>query len=333
MPFLRCSFIFVLAALNFAAGQAKTDAQMDGFSGPVRSVSSAVTRTSVKWQQPSGPTLVSPLWCKDCEYDPDGSKTKSGDLMEGKFYGETIRLIRDADGHVTERYSYNAASGELQRHDVMGPFGKIEQKVYVKGKLAFRATYAYDQYGYLSETASSDAAGNSEGRTVFVNAKDGSRVRESTYGGNGQLSWEHIDDPEAKTEHFTTFDEFGLVKLTWTFAHGKLTSFWEPPDSPKQFGDNFTEEEGEGSYENFACHSDLRCDISRVHYEYLDGDRHTPKSAEWRDAEGTLKSAAYFDYEVDSYHNWTTRRVWVWSPELGERTLLETDFRVISYWK
>jgi len=107
--------------------QTKTDAQMDGCSGPVKSVSSAVTETSARRQQPGGPTLVAPLWCRDCEYDADGFETKSGQMIEGKFFGETLRLVRDACGHLTERYAYVFPSGELQRHDAMGPFGKIKQ--------------------------------------------------------------------------------------------------------------------------------------------------------------------------------------------------------------
>lgn len=335
MRSLRCSLalsFLVVACVASAQVESKTDAQMDGLAGPVKSVSSAITRSGVKWQQPGGPTLVAPIWCKDCEYDPDGTKTKSGELVEGKFFGEGIRLIRDANGQVTDRFSYNASTGELQRHEVMGPFGRTEQKVYIGGKLHSRSTFSYDQYGHLSEWLSFDAAGRSEGRTFTVTDKEGIVTRRSVYGKNGELSDEQTFDPETEVDHFTTFDEFGKVKLTWTVAHGKLTSFWEPHDSPSQFGDNFTEPKGDGSFEIHSCHNDLSCDLSRVHYEYLDGDKHTPRSAEWRDSEGNLKLAAYFDYEMDLFRNWTYRQVWVWDPSLGERSLYETDFRAITYW-
>lgn len=148
-----------------------------------------------------------------------------------------------------------------------------------------------------------------------------------------KLSYEQTYDPETEIEHFTTYDESGRLKLTWFVVKGKLTSFWEPPDSPQQLGDRFSEPEGEGNTSNFECHNDLHCDVSHVHYEYLDGDKHTPLSGEWRDAEGNLKLAAYFEYDVDSYHNWTTRRVFLWNPEVGNRILSETDARVITYWK
>lgn len=306
---------------------------MDGLAGPVKFVSSAITQSSVKWSQPGGPTLVTPIWCRDCEYEPDGTKTKSGQMVEGKFFGEIIQLVRDADGHVTDRYSYSASTGELQRHDVMGQFGRTEQKVYIGGKLRFRSTFSYDQYGHLSDWPSFDAAGNSEGRVLTATAKDGTVTRTSAYGKSGELSYEQTFDPETQVDHFIVFDDFGKARLTWTVVHGKLAAFWKLPDSPPQFGDNFTEPEGEGSSDNYSCHSDLRCDVSHVHYEYLDGDKHMPRSAEWRDSEGSLKLAAYFDYEVDAFRNWTYRRVWVWNPDLGQPTLYETDFRVITYWK
>lgn len=104
---LSLFLLLVLCALRFTQAQNKTDAQLDGLSGPVKSVSSTVIQTpNLKWQQAGGPTLVAPNWCRNCEYDPDGSKTQSGQMVDGKFFGETLRLVRNRDGQVTERYSY-----------------------------------------------------------------------------------------------------------------------------------------------------------------------------------------------------------------------------------
>lgn len=197
----RCSLalsFLVVTCVASAQVKSKTDAQMDGLAGPVKSVSSAITQSGVKWQQPGGPTLVAPIWCKDCEYDPDGTKTKSGELVEGKFFGEGIRLIRDANGQVTDRSSYNASTGELQRHEVMGPFGRTEQKVYIGAKLYSRSTFSYDQYGHLSEWLSFDAAGRSEGRTFTATDKEGTLTRRSVFGKNGELSCEQRSIPKQK---------------------------------------------------------------------------------------------------------------------------------------
>lgn len=336
-PF-RWSFLLFLLAFPspFVHAQAKTDVQLDGLSGPVKSVSSAaVEAAGVKLAAGPGPTMIAPIWCHDCEYDPDGSKTKSGQVaMDSKFIGERIRLVRDGDGKVTDRYFYNASTGELYRHDVIGPYGKTEQNLYADGKLRSRGTYAYDQFGNMTETRSLDAAGGSQGYTLAAFTKDRTLLNRSAYTKDNTLSYEQTYDPETEIEHFTTYDELGEVKLTWTVAKGKMISFWEPGNSsPRNFGERFTEPEGESNEDDYDCHSDLHCDLSHVHYEYLHGDKHTPLSAEWRDVEGNLKQAMYFEYEVDSYHNWTTRRVWVWNPDLGQRTLSETDARVIRYWR
>jgi hypothetical protein len=61
--------------------------------------------------------------------------------------------------------------------------------------------------------------------------------------------------------------------------------------------------------------------------------KRNPISAEWRDSEGNLLFAAYYNYEMDSFRNWTYRQVWVWTPDLGDRALYETDFRGIAYWQ
>ena len=337
MPSFRWSFIVLLLAFRFpfVHAQVKTDVQLDDLAGPVKSVSSSTIQAAdVKWQQPEGPTMVAPVWCHHCEYDPYGNKTKSGQVMERKFYGERIRLVRDDNGNVTDRYFYDVSTGDLRRHDLVGPYGKTEQNVYTGGKLRYRTTYAYDQYGNMTEMRSFDAAAESQGYTLTAFTQDGTLLKGSTYTKDNKVSYEQTYDPETELQHFTNYDELGKVNLTWTVAKGKMISFWEPGDSsPNNFGEHFTEPEGAGNVDDYACHSDLHCDLSHVHYEYLDGDKHTPLSAEWRDAEGNLKSAAYFEYEVDVYHNWTTRKVWVWSPDLGLRTLSETDARVISYWK
>lgn len=98
---LSLFLLLVLCALRFTQAQNKTDAQLDGLSGPVKSVSSTVIQTpNLKWQQAGGPTLVAPNWCRNCEYDPDGSKTQSGQMVDGKFFGETLRLAMGKSSNV-----------------------------------------------------------------------------------------------------------------------------------------------------------------------------------------------------------------------------------------
>jgi hypothetical protein len=324
--------IFLISSFAFAQQPILTDAQRDDLTGPVKSVSTSVAVSGIRWQQPGGPSLVTPIWCQECAYDYDGTRTKSGQTVDGIFRGQTIWLVRDANGHVTDRLVTDAVTGQLQSHITMGPFGKTGLTNYVRGKADFRQTFGYDQYGNFSDLITFDGAGNQQAQLHITSTKDGQITERWVRGKNGQLDWDQTFDPETKVEHYTTFDDFGKVNLTWTVSRGNLISFWEPSDSP-QHGDNFNERVGNNDVDNYACQSDGGCEVSHVHYEYADPKRHNLKSAEWRDSRGDLRFAAYYKYEMDSAGNWTYREVWVWTPELGERALNETDFRTITYWQ
>lgn len=332
---LALSFFIASVTCALAQHQTVTDAESADLAGPVKSVSVAQTETDVQWHQPGGPTLVLPVWCMECEFDPDGNQTKSGQIINGSFQGQIIRIVHDANGLATDRFVEDASTGEAVRHEVVGPFGKTEQALYEGGKVHWRQTFSYDQYGNMIDWLTFDSTGKQEARVRTNKEPDGTLKQKSVWGKDGQLSYQQTFDPETEVEHFTTFDHFGRVGLTWTVVAGRLASFWEAgeaPDSPSQFGDNFTEDAGNDTSENYACHKDGRCDISRVHYEYFDQKRRNPLSAEWRDSEGNLRYAAYYEYEMDPFRNWTYRKVWVWSPALGERKLYETDSRTIVYW-
>ena len=332
-PHVLALFLFLISPFASAQEPSRTDAQTDGFAGPVKSVSTGVMSAGVKWQQPNGPTLVIPISCQDCRYDPDGTKTKSGQVINGGFHGEIIRLVRDANGNVTDRFVADTFTGQMSLHEVIGPFGKTEQKVYIDGKLHWRQTFSYDQYGHISDSLSFDSTGRQSGRTLTNADKDGTVMERSVWRKDGELTWQQTYDPETQVEHFTTFDKSGRVKLTWTLIHGQLLTFWEPRLSSSQFGDNFSEDVGNGDVNHYVCQNSGKCELFRIHYEYLDPKKRNPQSAEWRDSEGNLLFAAYYRYEVDSFRNWTYRQVWVWTPDLSDRTLYETDYRTITYWQ
>src|ERR1700687_4813620 len=90
--------LVLAAAIGTAQEEHLTDARQDGFLGPVKSGPTKVSNSRVSWQQPAGPSLVTPIWCRDCEYDPDGTKTVSGQISDGKVVGDNIALDRDPDG-------------------------------------------------------------------------------------------------------------------------------------------------------------------------------------------------------------------------------------------
>ncbi|HWZ81072.1 MAG TPA: hypothetical protein VNW47_00525 [Terriglobales bacterium] len=310
----------------------QTDAQRDDLAGPVKSVSTNTKSLGVRWQQPGGPTLLLPIWCRDCYYDPDGSKTRSGQATDGEFSGETIRLVRDANGNVIERFANTAVAG-LYRYERVGPFGNIEQVSYQDGKVLVRSKFSYDEYGHMTEWLSFDAQGNSTGRSQWKRLPQGDVTEQSSYGKDGELQWQQTWDPETTEQRFTAYDESGKAKQMWTAIDGKPTSFWDGSDDPSPFGAGFSAKSGENDVDDYVFHKDGNYERSRIHFEYLGPDKRNMLSGEWRDAQGKLLLGVYYEYEIDSFRNWTERQVRVWSPDLGEKTLYEVDSRKITYWK
>jgi hypothetical protein len=337
-PILSLSLSLLFAGFPLCAVAQErnlTDALRMDLAGPVKSVSvQTTTATGLVWSQPGGPTLVLPVWCHECEFDPNGNRTKFGQIIDGRFQGETVQLFFDGEGHVTERIAEDAATGETVRREIAGPFGNTEESSYRGGALQSRVLFTYDQYGHRIDWLTLDSGGNQQGRTVMHTDKDGNDTEQLDYGKEGELLLHvrHTFDPKTKIEHFTSFDQSGGVKLTWTVTGGMLSSFWELPGSQPEYGEGFSEDVGNNTFATYQCHSDGTCERSRVHYVYLDAKRRNPQSAEWRDESGDLLYAAYYDYEIDAHRNWINRTIWVWSKSLGERKVYETDSRVISYW-
>ena len=272
--------------------------------------------------------------CRECEFDRDGNQTKSGQVIDGAFHGEVIHLVRDEKGGVIERFFRDVSTGELTRHELLGAFGKTEDSLYQQGRLQYRCLLTYDEYGHVIDWLTLDGQGKQFGRMVENIDKDGNNKERWDYGTENDtiVYFQQTFDPKTQVEHFIMFNPFGGVSLTWTAIGGKLESFWKLPDAPRQFGDNFTEQANEDTWENYDCESRTSCRLSRVHREYLDAERRNPASVEWRDEDDNLRYAAYYDYEIDAYGNWTSRKIWVWLGSLDERKLYETDSRVISYW-
>lgn len=334
MRFLRRSIplILISALPGLAQDKTKTDVLKDGLEGQVRSVSTHVETTQVKWQQPSGPTLVSPILCRECEYDADGNRTKSGtSTPNGEFLGETIKITRDRQGNVVQRTRIDERAGTIFEDQQIGPFGPVERTFGMLGKLR-RQSITYDALGHEAERLTYDSEGNLVGHNLTRTNADGQWIERAAWGEAGQLEYRETYDPATDFQHFESYDDSGSVRLTFAFSHNRMLSFWAASDAPNQFGDSLTSNKGNGDVDAFKCHPGGACDVFNVHTVYADAANHYPSSVEWRDASGTLLYAADYEYQFDAQNNWTKRVVYVQSPQIPARTLLETDDRSISYW-
>lgn len=334
MRVLRWAFPLLMLAALAAAQQKtrKTDAQQDQLNGPVRSVSTQVVSAPVKWIEPGGRILVTPVWCRDCDYDEDGNRTRAGQVQpDGKFIGEDIEYVRDGEGHVVERTRISTIDGKVFERDKFGPFGPVEE-TFSNGGSAVRSTMSYDRLGNLAEWLTFDANGQVASRSIARTNPDGQWTERATFGKDGHLQYRETYDPETDLQRFESYDEAGAVQVTFTFSHGKIQSFWEATDAPNQYGQDSSTDLKDGKADSFSCHKDGTCDVAHIQYTYADSAHQFPATAEWRLAAGKLLYATWCEYEFDDQHNWTKRTVWVLSPEIPERALYETDTRTIRYW-
>jgi hypothetical protein len=316
------------------AQQKLTDRERMELAGPVKSLVTTTTQSEFVWHQPSGPSTLFPVMCRECEFDVEGNQTKDGQSLDGVFRGERIRISRDGKGNVTERFHYDATSGEIRRHEVLGEFGPTEDTLYQQGEVTLQTEIHYDGRGNMIDRVMVNGEGKRISRTAARIDAGGNNSEWWDYDSDDRVSLhvQHGYDPQAKVDRFTSFNEFGRVQLTWTVIDGKLNSFWEAEGSQPQYGDGFTHRVDANTFETYDCHG-TSCEPSRVHYEYVDEKRKNPRSVEWRDANGNLTYGTYFEYEIDGFGNWTHRQVWVFLNSLGQRRPYQTDARSITYWE
>src|ERR1700675_2238483 len=113
--------IFFLGLSLDASEPKLTDARSDGLFGPIRSVSAREERAQIEWHQPDGPSVALPVSCQECEYDLDGNRIKTEQIIDGEFRGDVVRFLRDSTGKVIERIAENY-KGEMYRREVIGPY-------------------------------------------------------------------------------------------------------------------------------------------------------------------------------------------------------------------
>ena len=329
---VSAALAILLLGLPLDASEPKgTDARSDGFFGPIKSVSTREERAQIEWQQPDGPTIALPVSCGGCEYDLMGNRIKAGQITDGEWRGDVVRFLRDSTGDVIEKFAENY-KGEMYRRDVLGPYGILEEDGFESGKQISESLWLYDANGHVSEFRNYDRDGVITSRSFTTSDASGDFKEEWDYGRNGVFSLHFVEtnDPKTDTYTFTNLNEDGSIKVTFTTVGTKLISYRQEPSEQPLFGGTFFLDPVGKTRESYTCHSDSSCD--HIVYYFTDETRCDARRAEWHDAAGVLKLSADYEYELDQLGNWTKRIVWLWSPELGERKLYETDYRTLTYW-
>ena len=316
--------MLLLALSPLDASEPKnTDARSDGLLGPVRSVSTRQETVQVDWGQKDAKAGGLGISCWECEYDREGNRIRSGGLV--------VRVVHDESGRVTERIEEND-KGDVIRRDVLGPSGIIEQVSYQGGEAISRATWSYDQNGHVTEFYRYDQDGAVTESSFSTSDARGDIKEQWDYGPNGafRLHFAQFYNPQTDISIFSSFDERGSLEVTFTTKGKKVLSYWQQTNEKNVFGSSFWRDRVGKTIVTHSCNPDGTCD-EITSYFANETTNHVSR-LEWHDPGHVLRLAFDYEYEFDSIGNWTKRTVWVWSPDLGERKLCETDYRSITYW-
>lgn len=323
--------MLLIVTAAWASDEKKTDAQRYGFVGPVRTVSQRESKTEFELNQKDWPVLVGIGDCNECEYDREGALTKYGQLVEGGFRGEQYKIARDERGNIIEQLRLGA-DGEIVERTVYGPHGIVERSDYVSGVRRFHTEWNYDNNGHLTELVQYDSDDHVQTRTLRQTDDSGNIKEEWGYQNGGQFSYHILDtyDPKTDVWTWTNYAEDGSVKVAIETQEGKVHFYRQNVDDPNAFGQHFFLDPIGNTQHTFRGHADGTYDD--VITIFPDKKLHNPELLEWRDGKGTEQLRVEYEYEVDGLGNWTTRRTWVWTPELGEKRLYKVDLRILTYW-
>jgi len=303
-----------------SASEKKTDAQRDGLSGPVKSVSKTEHLSEVKLEEPDGRSVL--FW--------SGDRTKFGEIANSEFHGQTRRYVRDAGGAVIEQIQQNE-KGEPIRRVLVNPFGPTEEMNLVDGRWQTFQLNRYDSKGNLVESQTFDPGGALTVRRNMVYDDAGLVIEEWDRGpDNSFLHYVHTYDRRTKFETWTNFHEDGSVGLTFTVLDSKVLSYWQPRGAKPEIGSFFFMDTGPKKQESRSYNSDGS--FKRIESTFLDDHKRNPSRIEAYDETNELKAAATYEYEFDATGNWVKRTVKVWTAGSGEWETYEVDYRTIAYW-
>jgi hypothetical protein len=315
------SVLLIAVALN--ADTRKADSRLDGFVGPVRSVTTRQELAKVDVPAEGRPIWVSPAICPLCEYDRMGNRTRMG--------AEITRLVKNENDNVLEK-TFETPEGDVTRHELWGPFGILEQISYGKGKLISHSIWSYDANGHLAEFHGYDQDGVQIASSHAVNGKLDHNREVWDYGKDGVFQLHFVETNEPKTEYWTfaNLNEDGSVKASVKTLGNSVLFYQQDMTEANVFGSGFYMDPENKKQVSYRCHPDSTCD--QIASDCQDEECRLVTHVEWRDATGTSKLLIEYEYELDSWGNWTKRVAWVSGAGLPERTLAETDYRELQYW-
>ncbi|HYR43918.1 MAG TPA: hypothetical protein VER98_12895 [Terriglobia bacterium] len=321
--------VLFMAMLLATAGDRPPDIENFGLSGPVHTVNSTVEKLS---PDPRNRPLI-PLWtaCGNCSFDRRGYSISRAHVSDGALQIAHVEVNSDAQGWPTEERSYGD-DGALRSRTVFynGPYGPLDSESWIGDRQTSRSQNVYDEHGHTIVSRTWDESGLSVEiltrwgehdeeleEIIRFPQSNGEDIQTTTYSANGDRS-----AIERRRN--------GDLLMRVTFDDERVTSWFMKKDA--NFGIGFGTKSEPGFTVNFGSEPQTG---GLVRTEYVHPGRKgniDPDEVREYDAAGTLAEKVTFDYDWDSFGNWTRRTAYVRDLTAGTPTAVQRVTRVISYY-
>lgn len=316
------------------SGKNRTQAEILGFAGPIKTVSTTYQTFMQQPDQPDGQNVIYQLPCGECEFDRQGNQVKTGWMDNDQFSGNVEHRVLDGLGRVQEETWENEKGDVVARHVYTnGPAGKVQDGGYMNGKLLNTATFTYDSQGNVIESSVYKPDGSLESRHWSTFDERGNELG-SISEGPGDIYYDVIRTYNRQTGHLASFmslNRDGSMRLWFTMNADTVLSYWQQRGDEHTYGSGMCFGDDNGTEQDCREYS-WDGTYSTAHYTFTDETKHNPVKVTLLGTDHQFLMEADYDYELDAFGNWTKRTVWVKTKESGERQLLEKDARTLTYY-
>ena len=211
--------------------------------------------------------------------------------------------------------------------------GKVQGEDYRSGKLFYTSTFKYDSQGNVVESNVYKPDGTLESCNWSRFDERGNEI-ESVSEGPGDSYYDVVHTYNPRTGHmesFTSLNRDGSMRLLFRVNDNTVLSYWQQPGDKHTYGSGICFADNDGTEDNCREYN-WNGTYTLTHYQFTDKTKRNPVQVILYGTDHHVVLEADYEYELDSFGNWTKRTVWVQTGESGERQLLEKDARTLTYY-
>jgi hypothetical protein len=309
----------------------RTDALDMGLEGPVHTV-----KSTTQWLPtygrigPLAPYVTHEAWIA---FGPDSDIIERSNRLSPDGTPEAIvREKKNSHGQILERKVIRADQTTTWRYEyVNGPYGPVETRTYEGDVLQSVVKNTYDEDGHMIEESTHDPAGRLKDRFISHYDDLGREVELEVWGPDDQFQLHEINTYGSHGDFVGKgfLDMDGRIILSMAFRDQQLLSVRRGPEC-RVLSTCFTIS-GKDQSTVYRVWGDCRVHMTVQRHPGREENIENDELETFNEAGESLEKLT-FQYERDSYGNWTRRIVSVFDPSTNSLVPIQEDARTITYY-